>query len=56
MGNDDIVIVIVAAFVVVSTPETTQVAVSTLGNEEIAAVQAEFDKMVPSASNVTSWP
>ena len=40
------------AFVVASTPETTQVAVSTLGKEEIAA--AEFDKMVPSASNVTS--
>tara|TARA_B100000674_G_scaffold434207_1_gene393069 strand:+ start:353 stop:718 length:366 start_codon:yes stop_codon:yes gene_type:complete len=54
MGNEDIVIVIVAAFFVESTLETTQVAVSTLGKEEIAAVQAEFDKMVPSASNVTS--
>ena len=55
-GNDDIVMVIVAAFVVESTLETTHVAVSTLSKEEIAAVQAEFDKRVPSASNVTSWP
>jgi len=50
------VTVIVAAFVVPETPDTTQVADSTFNRDDIAAPHAEFVNAVPSASIVTSWP